>query len=783
MVAKRNGTLVPFDLGKIVRAIALAAYEHAHGAAPNPNRDSVVDRHGLTVAEFTGVLDVAHAAERTLELYYHEGKHPTIEQVQDAVEKAIAAAGHWEVALLYMRYRARRAERRLSQYDYNGLSDYVAMSKYARYRPELKRREVWPESVDRVRDMHLEFFDSRLGMAVGSIGPDVRELAGPAWFHIDDLAAGNDLSAVIKRVFEAVRTKTVLPSMRSMQFAGPAILANNARMFNCSFGNVDRITFFREYFFLLLSGTGVGFSVQRHHVDKLPALASRVDKLPVWHHHVDDTIEGWADALHALIQSYMKGYYVEFDYSSIRAEGTQLKTSGGKAPGHLPLKEALTRVAAILDQTGSRKLRPIEVYDICMHVAKAVLSGGIRRSATICLFSPDDEEMMNAKTGDWFTTNPQRAGSNNSAALSRSADNEAVFRKLFQAQKEFGEPGFFFVDNPNWGTNPCAEIGLDPVLREEGKLDQSGFQMCNLTSINGAQAVTEAAFYQACVYSAVIGTLQAAYTNMPYLGEVTKKINDRDALLGVSICGVMDNPEVLLNPEILERGAKLCRATNLWLSRIIGINPASRVTCVKPEGTASLVLGSADGIHPHHAPYYFRRVTANRLEPIYAFFKERNPQMTEVSIYNPDRDDKIVFPVIAPAGAICRKDVGALQFLEIVRTVQQAWVLNGTSPTNTSPGLNHNVSNTCTVKADEWTAVADYIWSNRECFTGISLLAWEGDKRYPQAPREEPTTDADVMKWNELKPQQVKYEDMREATDETTLAENSACAGNACALK
>ncbi|HSW49937.1 MAG TPA: hypothetical protein VLH09_07160, partial [Bryobacteraceae bacterium] len=406
----------------------------------------------------------------------------------------------------------------------------------------------------------------------------------------------------------------------------------------------------------------------------------------------------------------------------------------------------------------------------------------IRRSATICLFSPEDEEMMNAKTGNWFDTHPQRAGSNNSAALSRAADNREFFKKLFTAQKEFGEPGFFFCDGPDWGTNPCAEIGLDPVLREFAQPDRSGFQMCNLSSINGAQATTEEKFYQACIYASVIGTLQAAYTHIPYLGEVTKKINDRDALLGVSICGVMDNPEVLLNPEVLANGARLVRAANWRLAGLLGINVASRTTCVKPEGTASLVLGSADGIHPHHAPFYFRRVTANRLEPIYQFFREKNPQMIEVSAYNPDRDDKIVFPVVAPAGAICRKDVGALQFLEIVKTVQQAWVLNGTSTTNTSPGLNHNVSNTCTVKDDEWQAVQEFIWNNRQFFTGISLLAWSGDKRYPQAPREEPTTEADVLKWNALLPRPVDYAEMREETDETKLAENAACAAGQCSL-
>jgi ribonucleotide reductase, class II len=1157
-VAKRNGTLVPFDLGKIVRAVALAFHEHITEGGPNPLRDSVSDRHGLGETDFNEVLKIARAAERTLDLYYHEGKNPTIEQVQDSVEKAIAAAGHWEAALLFMRYRARRAERRLTPYAQSGMSDYVAMSKYARYRPELGRREVWAESVDRVRAMHLEFFKDKLGHWAAPISPEVKALAGDRWKYLDDVTAGRSLGEVIDSAFTYVNEKRVLPSMRSMQFAGPAILGNNARMFNCSFSNIDRIEFFREYFFLLLSGCGVGFSVRKHHVEKLPALAPRAGKLRVVHHTVADTIEGWADAIDALVKSYVGGHHVEFNYSQIRAEGAPLKTSGGKAPGHLPLKEALAKAEQVLEQAHSRKLRPIEAYDICMHIARAVLSGGIRRSATICLFSPDDEEMMNAKTGDWHTTNPQRAGSNNSAAISRAEDNREVFKKLFHAQKEFGEPGFFFCDNPDAGTNPCvpadvwvmtdkgpkqvqdligqtftalvdgkphastaggffctgekpllevntiegpslrltgnhrvlvqtgitvhrnpedydgtrikkrvtewieakdlkpgdrmvlhhhnevkwdgfgsraegwlvgsllgdgnldeahatanldywgatrhaqlqhalgqlkiafgetcksaggdqpeydrcrtssrqlrelafrfgltyerkqlneliertsseftegflqgwfdadggvqgvhekgnsvrlssvdlnnlkvaqrmllrlgiyatlypdrradltphllpdgkggkalydvqqyhelcisgedlrrfqqrvgfcdpvkasglagrlsdykrrltrteftatvstvrasgtervydctvpgpaafdangmyvhncAEIGLDPVWREFYQPDQSGFQMCNLTSINGAKATTEEAFYQACVQAAIIGTLQAAYTDIKYLGDVTRRINDRDALLGVSICGFMDNPDVLLNPEVLTNGAKLARATNQWMASRIGINPAARVTCVKPEGTASLVLGAASGIHPHHAQFYFRRVTANRLEPVFQFFRDRNSQMIEVSYYNPDRDDKIVFPVVAPKGAICRKDLGAIQFLDIVKTVQQAWVLHGTA--NPAANLNHNVSNTCTVKADEWNVVEDYIWKNRGFFTGISLLAWEGDKRYPQAPNEEPTTESDVIRWNELKPGRVDYTEMREATDETKLAEQAACASGVCAL-
>ncbi len=804
MVVKRDGARVRFDLGKITRAIALAFHEVRTDNAPNPFRDDALACYGLEAEPYREVTRIAAGVSLMLELYYREGRHPTIEQVQDAVEKSIAAVGHWEVARSYMLYRARHAERRLTAYAYNGLSDYIAMAKYARYRPELGRREVFVEGVERVRDMHLGFFAAKLERTVPAELPaDLRELAGGQAAMLAHAWAGKTLTEIITDAFAQVAAKKVLPSMRSMQFGGEAILRNHSRMFNCSFSNVDRLEFFREFFFLLLSGCGVGFSVQKHHIALLPALPARAaeNDLPVWHYRIDDTIEGWSDALHALFLSHYEGKLIEFDYSAIRPRGALLRTSGGKAPGHLPLRRALNRVSEILTQAAGRGLRPIEVYDINMFVAKAVLAGGIRRSATICLFSPDDEEMMNAKTGNWFETNPQRSASNNSAVLARSERNGEHFRRLFKAQKEFGEPGFYFCDHPDAGCNPCAEISLLPVVDWElspAELEQlyrngykgdlpgttrlAGFQHCNLTTINGHAAVNEAAFYKACLAATAIGTLQAAYTDMPYLGPVTRLINEHDALLGVSICGFMDNPSVLFDQEVLAQGARLCRAANRMIADLIGIRPAAKLATCKPEGTASLILNAASGIHPHHARRYFRRVQANRKEPVYAFFKTSNAQMTEPSVYNPDTDDVICFPVEAPKKAILRKDLTAVQFLELVKLVQQNWVITGGDPASRSPNLHHNVSNTCTVRPDEWDEVADFIWANRAYFTGISLLQDAGDKAYLQAPREEVATESDVQRWNALKPNRVDYTEMREQSDETELKQVIACAGGACEL-
>lgn len=804
MVIKRDGSKVRFDLDKVTRAVALAFHEVRTDNAPNPYRDDSLACFGLESETFAEVSRIAAAVSKMLELHYRNGKHPSIEQVQDSVEKAIAASGNWEVARSYMLYRARHSERRLVHYTDNGMSDYIAMAKYARYRPELGRREVFTEGVERVRDMHLAFFAAKLGREVpAELPPAVAEMAGGRADLLGRALGGQRLEQIIRDAFAQVAAKKVLPSMRSMQFGGEAILKNHSRMFNCSFSNVDRIDFFREYFFLLLSGCGVGFSVQKHHVAMLPPLPLRAPEhdLPVWHFAIQDTIEGWADALGALFSSFLQGRKIEFNFSAIRSRGEPLRTSGGKAPGHLPLKKALAHVERILEQASGRSLRPIEVYDINMFIAKAVLAGGIRRSATICLFSPDDEEMMNAKTGKWFDQHPHRSASNNSAAISRRDLNVDVFRKLFRAQKEFGEPGFYFCDNPDAGCNPCAEISLLPVVdwdlsAEElssllangytgdlpGTVRLSGFQHCNLTTINGQAATTEATFYRACVAAAVIGTLQAAYTEMPYLGPVTRLLNEHDALLGVSICGFMDNPAILFDQEILTSGARLCRATNQLVAALLGIRPAAKITTCKPEGTASLILNAASGIHPHHSRRYFRRVQANRKEPVYAFFKSVNPQMTETSIYNPNTDDVITFPVEAPKKAILRKDLTAIQFLELVKLVQLCWVIPGGDTQSRSPDLHHNVSNTCTVRPDEWDEVADFIWANRRFFTGISLLQDAGDKAYAQAPREEVAGEADVARWNCLHPHRVDYTQMREATDETELKQTVACAGGACEL-
>ena len=679
----------------------------------------------------------------------------------------------------------------------NGLQDYIAISRYARYSPEKRRRETWSEAVARVRDMHLGHYpDVSLGdaaLAALAAGDVTRE-------EVIALGQLGGLHDAVRAAFDAVDRREVLPSMRSLQFGGEAILTKHARVYNCAFTYIDRLDAFREALYLLLCGCGVGFSVQRHHVAKLPALAPMPADAPHATHLIGDTIEGWADALNELMLAAVEGRRVDFDFSAIRPEGAPLRTSGGKAPGPKPLFHTLTKIEEILRGAAGRSLRPIEAYDILMWAAKAVLSGGVRRSATICLFSADDEEMGGAKTGDWFAAHPQRTASNNSAVMIRSQATRAQFDRLFEQQKQYGEPGFYFVEDPEYGANPCVEIGLHPrlhldaeaiarlrALGHTGPLREgdtlSGVQFCNLTTISAAAAETAGRFRELCAHAALIGTLQAGYTDFRYLTPVSRLITEREALLGVSICGILDRPGLLLDAAVLRSAAGMVKAVNAVVAHALGIRPAARTTCVKPEGTASLLLGTSSGLHPHHAPRYFRRVQASVYDPVYRHFRAANPHMVEESVYDPNRlTEVITFPVEGPAFGIYREDLSAVNHLEYVRLVQENWVQAGRRHERHSPGLHHNVSCTISVRPDEWRAVADYIWGHRRAFTGVALLSDTGDKTYVQAPREAVGTAEDVSRWNALIHRIVDYTALVEHEDITDLKQVVACAGGACEI-
>jgi ribonucleoside-triphosphate reductase len=601
------------------------------------------------------------------------------------------------------------------------LMNYTFVSKYARWIPEKKRRETWQEAVERVKQMMVDAY----------VNPENEN-------HVE-------IAEAISTAYEDMRKKKILGSQRALQFGGSPIFKHNARIYNCIASYVDRVRFFQECMYLLLCGCGTGFSVQKHHVAKLPNLRQVASKGRSVKHIIDDSIEGWSDAVGILVSTYFEdcdlfpeyaGKSVTFDYSKIRPAGAYLKSSGGKAPGPEPLKKALNNIRKVLDnavKSGRNKITPIEAYDIVMYSADAVISGGVRRSATICVFSPDDEEMAKAKTGSWFINNPQRGRSNNSALLIRGETTKEQFAELMTSVKEFGEPGFVWSDSTELIVNPCVEIGMWPVDETTG---ESGWQACNLSTINCAKIKTEQDFYDACASASIIGTLQAGFAKFPYLGEASERIISREALLGVSMTGIMERHDICLDPEIQKKGAAIVKETNAKIAKLLGINQAARTTCVKPEGTSSCILGTSSGIHPHHAKRYIRRVQANKMEPIYQYFREENPRACAESVWsNNDSDDVVAFCVEVPDGSKIKNQVGAIDLLEYVMSTQQNWVMTGTNPELcTQKWLVHNVSNTINVKPDEWDSVTDFIYENRQYFCGVSLLPIAGDKDYAQAP-------------------------------------------------
>jgi ribonucleoside-triphosphate reductase len=608
------------------------------------------------------------------------------------------------------------------------LQNYTFVSKYARWLENQNRRETWKEAVERVKNMmHTKYADK-------------------------------DIADEINWAYDAMYKKKVLGSQRALQFGGDPILKRHAKIYNCTSSYCDRLRFFQECFWLLLCGSGTGFSVQKHHVAKLPSLEHNVEEGICTKYVIDDSIEGWSDALGVLLSSYFskpveefkqyKNCHIAFDYSNIRPKGSSLASGVGKAPGYEPLANGLEKIRALLDRCvagGQKKLRPIDAYDIVMHSSDAVLSGGVRRSASLALFSHDDEEMAKAKTGNWYLDNPQRARSNNSALLLKQETTFNEFNTLMQSVKEFGEPGFIWSESTEMIFNPCVEIGMWPVDEETQK---SGWQGCNLSTINCSSVMDEEDFYERCRAAAIIGTLQAGFTTLAYLGDISQRIFEREALLGVSLTGTMEKHDLVLSEKVLTKGAKIAVETNKKIAQKININQAARVTCLKPEGTSSSMLGTSSGIHPHHAKRYIRHVQANVLEAPYQHFKKLNPQACEKSSWSANNTDEVVkFPIEVPDGAKLKNQLPAVEMLSIVKDTQKNWVHSGKNRALcTQEYLSHNVSNTVTVKPDEWDDVTKYIYDNRKYFAGISLIPQSGDKDYPQAPFTTVYTSREIVK-------------------------------------
>ncbi|NBP03984.1 MAG: hypothetical protein EBU90_28600, partial [Proteobacteria bacterium] len=565
------------------------------------------------------------------------------------------------------------------------LSKLTIFTKYAKYIPEKKRRETWDEIVDRYQLMMIKKYPK--------------------------------LESAILDSVKFIREKKILPSMRALQFAGPAAEVNNARIYNCCFLPIDSLHSFSETMFLLLGGTGVGYSVQKHHIEQLPDM-KKPGKPRTY--LIEDSIMGWADAVKVLMKAYMEGSFMpKFDFRAIRQKGARLVTAGGKAPGPEPLKMCLAHVQAILDRKAEGdRLSPLECHDILCHIANSVLAGGIRRSAMIALFSHDDEEMITCKYGNWWETNEQRGRANNSAVLKRDEVLQDEFFALWKRIEASGsgEPGIYWTNNKDWGTNPCCEIGLRP------------YQFCNLCEVNVSDVENQEDLNNRVSAAAFFGTLQAGFTDFHYLRDIWAKTTQKDALLGIGMTGIASG-EILKYD--LEVAAHIAKITNQLISEAIGINEAARITCIKPSGTTSCVLGTSSGIHAWHNEHYLRTVRFNKNEDISMFLEVNHPELCEDDVLRPKDTLCVRIPIKAPEGSIFRTET-AIDTLERVKKFSTEWVKSG----HIKGDNTHNVSATISIKSDEWETVGEWMWNNREVYNGLSVLPF-WDHTYQQAPFED----------------------------------------------
>jgi len=611
------------------------------------------------------------------------------------------------------------------------LSDITVYMKYAKYIPELNRRETWDELVTRNKNMHIKSY------------PHLKE-------EIEDK-------------YRFVYEKKVLPSMRSMQFGGKPIEISPNRIYNCAYMPIDNIDSFSECMFLLLGGTGVGYSVQRHHVEKLPIIQKPYPKKKR-RFLIGDSIEGWADSIKVLMKSYMNGggSRVEFDFSDIRPKGARLITSGGKAPGPQPLKECLVKIEGLLNQKeNGEQLTTIEVHDIVCHIADAVLAGGIRRAALISLFSADDDAMIGCKAGNWWETNPQRGRANNSAVLMRHKITKDFFMDLWKRVElsGAGEPGIYLNNDKDWGTNPCCEIALRP------------YQFCNLCEVNVSNIESQEDLNERVKVASFIGTLQAGYTSFHYLRDVWRETTEKDALIGVSMTGIGSGKVLKYD---MSKAASLVKRENTRVSKLLGINQAARTTTVKPAGTTSLTLGTSSGIHAWHNDYYIRRIRVGKNEAIYTYLTINHPELVEDEYFRPHDTAVISIPQKSPEGSILRTE-SPFQLLERVKKVASEWVNAGHRKGSNS----HNVSATISLREHEWDPAGEWMWENRKFYNGLSVLPYNGGT-YKQAPFEDITKE----KYEEMLESltNVDLSNVVELDDNTDLSGELACSGGNCEI-
>lgn len=608
------------------------------------------------------------------------------------------------------------------------LSDLIIHMKYARYLPELQRRELWPEICDRYATMLI----GRYPLLEDEIRQNIR----------------------------FVLAKKVLPSMRAMQFAGAAIERNNSRIYNCAYLPVDDIRAFPEAMFLLLGGTGVGFSVQTDHVENLPAIRKARKRKRFL---AGDSLEGWADCVKVLLKAYfgMSEYLPEFDYADIRPKGARLVTAGGKAPGPEPLKICIAHLSAILDRKSEGdKLTPLECHDMMCHIANAVLAGGIRRSAMISLFSAHDEEMLTCKFGNWWELNEQRGRANNSVVLPRESISREEFFALWKKIElsGSGEPGFYFTNNPDWGTNPCCEIALRP------------FQFCNLCEVNVSDVADQEDLNARAGAASFFGTLQAGFTNFHYLREIWKTTTEAEALIGVGMTGIASGKVLALD---LREAAERVKQVNLNISQKISIGFAARCTTIKPSGTSSIVLGTSSGIHAWHNDYYLRRVRIGKNEALFDYLKHNHPGLLEDDLLNA-KQGIVCIPQMAPPGSILRSE-DVMELLGRIKKFNTEWVRNGYRNGSNA----NNVSATVSIKDGDWQKVGEWMWQNKASYNGLSVLPFDNGN-YRQAPFED--IDRAYFESLEKSLKDLDLSKVFEPDDATELQAEAACAGGACAI-
>jgi ribonucleoside-diphosphate reductase alpha chain len=614
------------------------------------------------------------------------------------------------------------------------LSDITVYMKYAKYLPKEERRETWEQLVTRNKEMHQKKY------------PKLKE--------------------EIEEVYKMVYDKKILPSMRSLQFGGRPIEISPNRVYNCAYLPIDHIDAFSETMFLLLGGTGVGYSVQKHHVEKLSEI-QKPNPNRTRRYLIGDSIEGWADAIKVLMKSYfgVNSSTPIFDFSDIRAKGALLVTSGGKAPGPQPLKDCIHNITKVLDaKENGERLTTLEVHDIVCYIADAVLAGGIRRAALISLFSADDNEMISCKSGAWWELNAQRGRANNSAVLLRNKITKEFFLDLWKRVElsGAGEPGIYFSYDKDWGTNPCCEIALRP------------FQFCNLCEVNASDIESQEDFNKRVKAAAFIGTLQAGYTDFHYLRDVWKRTTEKDALIGVSMTGIGSGTVLGYN---MTEAAEMVKEENSRIAGLIGINESARTTTVKPAGTTSLALGTSSGIHAWHNDYYIRRIRVGKNESIYTYLSTNHPELVEDEVFRPHDTAVISVPQKAPEGSILRHE-SPFELLERIKKVAQEWI----KPGHRTGQNTHNVSATISLKEEDWVLAGEWMWENREHYNGLSVLPYNGGT-YQQAPFEDCDEETYHKMMESLSGVDLTKIVETETEDNTDLSGELACAGGACEIK